>query len=261
MTESELIVCSRHQPAEQEDNPEPFYSFLSNITITSQESATFELRSASIALNIGRINPNNNIFTWNRSTGINPGTRSVTLPYGNLTGVEIMTQLASLMSAADTNANYTFSMPFNSVSRITSVPASVISAVSGSFTRCMLFDMPTHASRLGGTYIDFLYFQDIVLPKIYLVAEDMTKHTTNKSTSAGNMTDHIKALDLIGGHEVIHYSFENPIRLEFWKGQILPRIIRFELRTFPGEPLLKSYYPNNVIPTNCYAVYYLAMTR
>lgn len=253
--ESEHVIDSRQQPPELE-TPEPFYNFTSRVSITTQDANVMKLNAVTLALNIPRINPNNDIFNWTRSTGVNPGPFSIQIPNMNYTPVELMLEIATLMSAADGNANYSFTNPYESVYRITSVPSRIISAVSGSFFQSLLFDMPIAPARLGTDTIEFLCFQDVVIPNLYLRIQEFTKYTTYKSTSAGNMTDHTKALDLAGGHKLVRFAFQEPVRLEFLKQHKIPTLVRFALETPPGTPLLKSYYPGGVLPTNAYALYY-----
>jgi len=246
--ERQVVISSRQQPL---DLAQPFYNFISDVNIDAQSAKYLELRAATLSLQLPTINANNRVFTWTRD---NPAvaTFTVNLTLRRQSPIEIMTDLAALMSAADPLRNYFFANPNIGEYEIRVNVGNITNVAVTSFTQSLLFDMPLDATRVGNAEIYFYNFQNVVIPSLYLVIRELTEEADHKGSVANNLLDQITTLDLSGGHQLIHYCFENPIRLGFWNRRRMPDRVKVQLETYPGTPRLQSYYINQAVPTHAY---------
>jgi len=168
------------------------------------------------------------------------------------TPTEIMTNLAAQMTAADPIRLYNFTNPNIGDWVITINVGNITNVALTSFTQSLFFNMPLDATRVGNPGIHFYNFQDVVVPSLYLVIKELTEEADHKGSVAKNLLDQITTLDLSGGHQIIHYCFNNPIRLGFWNRRRMPDRVKVQLETYPGTPQLQTYYVNQITPTNAY---------
>jgi len=259
--ERQLIVDSRLASAAG-GTAQPFYNFITDVDIDAQSATFVELRGATMAINLPVIGPQNDQFTWTRGNPL-VAPQTVTLDHDNETALEILTDLAAKMSAADATRNYNLTAVSTTEWAITPTAGSTIVGVdpTASFVQSLIFDMPTDPSRYGGTTITFFNFSPIPLPWVYLRIKDFTEQADHKGSAAGNVIDHVTALDLSGGSKVAQYSFDKPIKLGFWKGKVIPRKVRVEVLTYPGTANLVQFYRNGIVPTNAYITLYFALMK